>query len=103
MADAKHLKERYTTSAQYVTYLKSSVNVIRVGIFLDFVRLTARTPHGAHVREPDEIELATAHVLTYRTPPGTLPPPCARPWAWRPTVRKAEALVDDDTATAVAT
>ena len=29
---------------------KKSGNVFRAGIFLDFVRLTTRTPHGAYVR-----------------------------------------------------
>ena len=29
---------------------KKSGNIFRVGIFLDFVRLTTRTPHGAYVR-----------------------------------------------------
>ena len=29
---------------------KKSGNIFRVGIFLDFVWLTTRTPHGAYVR-----------------------------------------------------
>ena len=54
---------------------KKSGNVFRVGIFLDFVRLTTRTPHGACVRRArrnrfdrywGEIER-----LTTRTPPSS--------------------------------
>ena len=42
--------------------------MFRVGIPLDFVRLTTRAPHGVHSTcgEPNEIELAAAHALLYR-------------------------------------
>ena len=46
------------------TLAKKSGNIFRVGIFLDFAWLTTRTmhPHGAYVREPDEIELTAVGV-----------------------------------------
>ena len=67
---------------------KKSGNIFRVGIFLDFVWLTTRTPHGAYVRRArrnridrhgGEIErLATR--TTWVTPPGKmLPAPAKAP------------------------
>ena len=48
---------------------KRSGNIFRVGIFLDFVRLTTRAPYamGHTCGEPNEIELTATHRLFYRS------------------------------------
>ena len=50
--DAQYLVKLATLPERFFRASKKSGNVFRVGIFLDFVRLTTRAegPHGAHVR-----------------------------------------------------
>ena len=46
------------------TARKKSGNIFRVGIFLDFVRLTTRAPHGAHVRRAERNRIdCRSHII----------------------------------------
>ena len=50
---------------------KKSGDVFRVGIFLDFVRLTTHTPHGAHVRRAKRNRIDPRSRTSHRSPSGT--------------------------------
>ena len=74
-------RERFHHVQLQRTLTKKSGKLFRVGIFLDFDRLTTRTPHGAYVRgarrnriDPHggEIERLPTDPVRPRTPPPTM-------------------------------
>ena len=71
-----HLHAGGQSDGLQLSTTKKSGNMFRVGSFLDFVRLTTRTPHGAYVRGANRNRIDRHWVEIERLTTRTRPPSC---------------------------